>query len=143
MGGFGIVYRAHDPRTRRDVALKIPRLEAMASGELRQRFEVEAAAAGKLDHPNIVQVLEAGSAGAIPYIASLYHEGLTLAAWIASHPHPPPPRQGAELVRILALAVHHAHTRGVLHRDIKPSNVLLALRTEGTALTISVSSRRN
>ena len=69
VGGFGIVYRAWDPLTRRDVALKIPRVEALASVELQQRFEQEARAAARLDHPGIVQVLEAGFDGLLPYIA--------------------------------------------------------------------------
>ena len=127
VGGFGIVYRAYDPLTHREVALKIPRLDALASEDLRKRFEVEAAAAGKLDHPNIVPVLEAGSAGIIPYIASVYYEGANLAVWMHQNPSSIPPRAAADIVRQLALAVENAHSHGVLHRDIKPSNVLLAL----------------
>lgn len=126
IGGFGIVYLAYDPLTRREVAIKIPRLEAMASEGLRKRFELEAAAAGKLDHPNIVPVLEAGTAGMIPYIASNHYEGPNLAKWLLDHPEPVASRAAAELVRQLALAVAHAHSHGVLHRDLKPSNVLLA-----------------
>ncbi len=71
-GGFGIVYRAWDSSTQREVALKIPRLEALGSTELLQRFDREAHAAAKLDHPNIVSVLEAGADGMLPYIASVY-----------------------------------------------------------------------
>lgn len=126
VGGFGIVYRAYDPITKRDVALKIPRIDAMASEDLRKRFELEATAAGKLDHPNIIPILEAGAAGPIPYIASAYYDGPDLAKWMHRHPGPTSMKAAVELVRQLALAVENAHKHGVLHRDIKPSNVLLA-----------------
>lgn len=125
IGGFGIVYRAYDPFTKRDVALKIPRIDAMASEDLRKRFELEATAAGKLDHPNIVPILEAGTVGPIPYIASVYYAGSNLAKWLIQNPTLMSPRAAAELVRQLALAVENAHRHGVLHRDIKPSNILL------------------
>ena len=127
-GGFGIVYLAVDPATGRRVALKVPRLQSFASSELLQRFQQEATAAAKLDHPNIVPVLEAGLAGSIPYIVSAYYDGPTLAQWLGQQTAPVAPREAAEIVRELAVATQHAHVRGVLHRDIKPSNILLAPR---------------
>src|SRR5207244_5031760 len=66
-GAFGVVYQAHDPQLGRDVALKVPRPEALASPELRERFVREARAAAGLDHPNLVAVYEAGEVGAICY----------------------------------------------------------------------------
>lgn len=131
-GGFGIVYLAHDPLTRRQVAIKIPKLEALASRESRLRFEVEAAAAAKLDHVNVVSVLEAGLAGVLPYMASLYYPAPTLATWLDQHPEPVSPREAAKWIRQLALGVQHAHDRGVLHRDIKPSNVLMTTAADGS-----------
>lgn len=125
-GGFGVVYKAFDPRTKREVAVKVPRLEVLASTEMRRRFELEASAAAKLDHPNIISVLEAGDADGVPFIVSPYVEGPTLAHWLKSHNHSVVPSHAALFARQLALAVQHAHDRGVLHRDIKPSNVLLA-----------------
>jgi WD40 repeat protein len=126
-GGFGIVYRAHDPLLGREVALKVPRPELIASPEIRRRFLREAHAAASLDHPNIVPVHEAGQLGPVCYIASAYCPGPTLAGWIKSQTEPVPPGVAARLVADLAAAVQHAHDRGVLHRDIKPSNVILDL----------------
>ena len=129
-GGFGIVYRAWDPLIEREVALKVPRPELLASPEMQMRFEQEARAAAKLDHPHIVPVLEAGQADLLPYIASAFYAGETLSVWLKEHREPIAFRTAAELVRKLADAVAHAHARGVLHRDIKPGNVLLVRNSE-------------
>ena len=107
-----------DPHTERHVALKIPRLEVLASPEMQARFEQEARAAAKLDHPHIVAVLEAGIDGVVPYIASQFCPGITLAEWLRKQAGAISHRQAAEIVRSLAEAVSHAHERGVLHRDI-------------------------
>ncbi|MEZ6072274.1 MAG: serine/threonine-protein kinase [Pirellulales bacterium] len=124
-GGLGVVYLAYDPKLRRQVALKVPRLESLSRNEFRDRFLREAEAAARLSHPHIVHVYETGEAGLVCFIASEYCHGPTLADWLKSRCSPVPIRTAAQLVRQLAAAVQHAHGRGVLHRDIKPSNVLL------------------
>jgi Protein kinase domain len=131
-GGCGVVYLAHDPHLGREVALKVPRAEALENETVRQRFHAEAQAAARLDHPNIVTVHEADALGPFAYIASAYCRGETLSRWLARRNRVPvPPRYAVALVRTLALAVQHAHGRGVVHRDLKPSNVLLSLVSPG------------
>jgi eukaryotic-like serine/threonine-protein kinase len=124
-GAFGIVFLAYDTNLRREVALKIPRPEAVRTAELRQRFLREARAAAVLDHPNLVPVFEVHADGPVCYIASAYCPGITLAYWLKERNLPVPVREAAQLVATLAEAVQHAHGRGVVHRDLKPANILL------------------
>jgi hypothetical protein len=124
-GSFGTVFLAHDPLLGRNVALKIPRVPALMTPELRQRFHHEALAAARLDHPNVVPVYEAGVVDDICFITSPYCPGITLAAWLQQRGQPVPWRVAATLLETLAEAVQHAHSRGVLHRDLKPANILL------------------
>jgi WD40 repeat protein len=129
-GGFGIVLLAFDPRLNREVALKVPRLGALATSDLRARFLRESQAAAALDHPNLVAVYEVGESGLLSYIVSAYIAGPDLATWLKHRDRPVPVPLAANLIRILAHAVEHAHRRGVLHRDLKPSNILLAPRDD-------------
>jgi tetratricopeptide (TPR) repeat protein len=143
-GGFGVVFLAYDARLGREVALKVPRPEALASPELRARFQQESRVAATLDHPAIVPVYEAGEEGGVCYIASAYCPGPTLAAWLREHGDPVSPADAARLVAALAEAVAHAHGRGVLHRDLKPANVLLSFSRdpEGSAIPALPSGSR-
>lgn len=124
-GGQGSVYLAFDPTLGREVALKIPRPETLATPELRARFVREARAAASFDHRHLVTVYEAGNVGPICYIASRYCAGPNLAEWLRAQPTPVPVALAATLVAQLAEAVEYIHGRGIVHRDLKPSNVLL------------------
>ena len=129
-GGQAVVFLAYDPRLRRQVALKVPRAESLAGGDLRSRFLREAEAAARLSHPHIVSVFEVDEAGPVVLIAAEYCAGPTLRQWSKQHGGSMPVGQAAEWTKQLAEAVGHAHSRGVLHRDIKPSNVLLVPDTQ-------------
>lgn len=124
-GGYGVVFLAHDRALGREVALKVPHANVLMRDELLMRFRIEARAAGVLDHPNIVQVYDAGTIGPVSYIASAYCPGTSLHDWLERHASEVKPRDAAELVMCLARAIQHANERGVFHRDLKPANILL------------------
>ncbi len=124
-GGLGVVLFAYDPVLRRHVALKLPRPEALLTPALRRRFSIEAQAAARLTHPNLVSVYEVGQVGPICYIASAYCDGPNLATWLHAGANNLSAQHAAALVAALADAMQYAHSQGVLHRDLKPSNVLL------------------
>ncbi|MBI3271374.1 MAG: tetratricopeptide repeat protein [Planctomycetes bacterium] len=120
-GGMGVVYQAWDTDLRRTVALKMLLPEAAESPQAVERFLVEARAAGRLRHPNIVQVHEAGSFRGRHFLAMDFIEGRTLEAARRELPT----RRMVEVLREAALALHAAHCAGVVHRDVKPGNILL------------------
>ena len=124
-GGFGVVYLAEDPLLKRRVALKLPMIGIVSGTESWRRFLREAQAASRLDHPNVIPLLEAGTVGPLGYIVSAYVPGPSLEQWLRHNRRPVSPRWGAQVVVALARAMEHAHQRGILHRDLKPANVLL------------------
>jgi len=126
-GAMGVVYLAHDPQIERPVAIKTLRPGHSGggpSGELEARFLKEAKLAGRLQHPNIVTIYEAGQDGTVPYIAMEFVDGEPLTRFLRSS-DALTVGQRVEVVRQTALALQHAHERGVLHRDVKPGNILL------------------
>jgi serine/threonine protein kinase len=125
-GGFGTVYRAHDPQLGRDVAVKVPHWDRVTRTDIQARFRLEAqAAAARLDHPHLVKVYEAGACGPLCYLVTELYSPHTLADWLHAHPEPLACDEAARFLQTLAEAVQHAHSRGVLHRDLKPGNILL------------------
>jgi eukaryotic-like serine/threonine-protein kinase len=125
-GGMGIVYRAYDPLLKREVALKRMLIEPFQSPEALARFRFEAEAVASLNHANIVGIHDWDDANGTPYLVMPLLK-CSMAAWLKAlgPDRCLPPKVAAEIVRDLALAVHHAHQRGLLHRDLKPGNVLL------------------
>jgi serine/threonine-protein kinase len=133
-GAMGVVYQARDPQLDRLVAIKTLRRDLGLPGEedadLRRRVYLEATAAGRLTHPNIVAIHDVIELDGIPYIVMEYVEGRTLADLIAAEGPLPPPR-AVRVVIDVCDGLDYAHGRGVIHRDIKPSNILVT--ASGTA----------
>jgi len=125
-GGMGIVWLAEQENPRRDVAVKIVRSNDMGR-ELRRRFNLEVAVLGKLQHPGIAQVYEAGlfdaGDGGKPFFAMEFVDGIPLNEDV--HQRGLSVRQRLQMFCEICDAVHHAHQRGVIHRDLKPANILV------------------
>ncbi|MGB2663487.1 MAG: serine/threonine-protein kinase [Candidatus Acidiferrum sp.] len=125
-GGMGTVYEAEQDQPRRSVALKVIKA-AWASPQLLQRFERESQALGRLHHPGIAQIYEAGSAetpmGLLPFFAMELIRGEPLTIYAAKHKLPM--RERLALMIQICEAVQHAHQRGIIHRDLKPGNILV------------------
>lgn len=125
-GGMATVYKAYDTHLERDVAVKVIRRNAFSPEVLDRvlkRFEREAKSLAKLNHPNIVSIIDYGEYEGSPYLVMPYLQGGTLKELTGE------PMVYAEAVRLLepiARALGYAHEQGILHRDVKPSNILIS-----------------
>jgi len=140
-GGMGVVYKARQRNLNRLVALKVILGGPLASLEDKARFRIEAEAAARLHHPNIVQVYDVGECAGFSYIALELVEGDTLRKWQDGRPIDP--RLAARLVSAVARGVQHAHEQGIVHRDLKPANILLAPAPAANADTGAGSASRS
>lgn len=133
-GGMAAVYLAVDESLQRQVALKVMLPSLAKDADFVQRFQREARAAARLEHPNIVRIYETGLTPAQePFIAMQYIEGDSLQealAQLAEQGKVYPTMQALWLVKQVAQALDVAHRAGIVHRDLKPSNILL--RRDGT-----------
>ncbi|MBI2806016.1 MAG: serine/threonine protein kinase [Planctomycetes bacterium] len=129
-GGMGVVYKALQEKANRLVALKMILAGAHADQHDQTRFRVEAEAAAKLSHPNIVQVYEVGETpDGFPFFSLEFVAGGTLAERLKPGPLRAP--EAAILIESLARAMQYAHEHGIVHRDLKPLNILLGGRDQG------------
>jgi eukaryotic-like serine/threonine-protein kinase len=122
-GGMGSVYKVWQVRLKRVVAVKVIRADAYADSGAAARFQAEAEAAARLQHPNIVQVFEVGEHEGMAYLVLEYQAGGGLDRRLAGMLQDP--HDSARLIETLARAIHYAHQNGIVHRDLKPANVLL------------------
>ncbi|HVR69472.1 MAG TPA: serine/threonine-protein kinase [Vicinamibacteria bacterium] len=129
-GGMGMVYRGYDAGLDREVAVKTLSLEATLEEEHRKRFEIEARAAAKLQHPNIVTVFELGDDRGVPFIAMELLAGADLETLLRSG-EPLLLQEQLDIMIQVCRGLHFAHERKVVHRDIKPSNIRVL--EDGTA----------
>ncbi|MFM7055679.1 MAG: serine/threonine-protein kinase [Planctomycetota bacterium] len=123
-GGMGVVYRAWQQSLQRTVALKMIPNAAFASSHDIARLRIEALAAARLQHPNIVPVYDVGEQDGQPWFSMQFVDGVTLSQRLSSGPLPP--RDAVSLLIPVVEAIGAAHRAGVLHRDLKPANILIA-----------------
>ncbi|MBI3725661.1 SUMF1/EgtB/PvdO family nonheme iron enzyme [bacterium] len=122
-GGMGVVHRAWDDRLKRIVAIKTILPSGEDTDTLLKRFYREAQAAARLRHANIVSVFDVGEIDKKHYLAMDFIDGTTFDRALRGRTLTR--RKIVEVLRDVALAVHHAHGQGVIHRDLKPANILL------------------
>ena len=127
-GAMGLVYLGKDPTIQRFVAIKTMRLDQIDSNDklqdVKARFFREAESTGRLSHPNIVTIYDAGEENDLGYIAMELIEGTPLKQW-ARKPNLMPVNEVLLTVATVADALDYAHQQGVIHRDIKPANIML------------------
>ncbi|MGQ9653513.1 MAG: serine/threonine-protein kinase [Thermodesulfobacteriota bacterium] len=127
-GGMGVVYRAEDQVLHRDVAIKVLRIDPERKlssekiQEIQRRFQREAQAAARLNHPNIVSVYQVGSSGSQPYMVMEYLKGRSLVEVMDEET---PVTDVLKAMIQVCGALHYAHSQGVIHRDVKPDNIVL------------------
>ena len=122
-GGMGEVYRAHDAKLDRPVALKMLPSELSSDPNRLQRFHGEARAVSSLNHPHILVIHDFGELDGRPFIVTEFIEGETLRTRLARGPIAVADAVG--IATQIASALAAAHARGIIHRDIKPENVML------------------
>lgn len=129
-GAMGVVYRARDPKIDRLVAIKTISLagqEPQDEQEYRERFLQEARAAGRLSHPGIVTIFDAGEDPTThePYLVMEYVSGRPLSKILSGADRRLPVETALHYILEIAEALDYAHSQGVIHRDIKPANILI------------------
>jgi tRNA A-37 threonylcarbamoyl transferase component Bud32/tetratricopeptide (TPR) repeat protein len=136
-GGMGAVYRVEHTMMKKELALKLLHPELGRLDEIARRFEREAEAAAKLDHPNIIQVTDFGRTrdGLLFLVMELLH-GVALTEEIRTAVSAGAPfdvTRTLHIARQILLALEHAHARGIVHRDLKPDNIMLISYDDGRA----------
>lgn len=126
-GGMGEVYLVEHPRLPREEALKVLSPQLSADPDYRLRFAREADMAGKLWHPNIVEVRDRGESDGQLWISMAHVDGQDAARLLSrKYPAGMPPEEVIAIVSAVASALDYAHEKGALHRDVKPANIFLS-----------------
>lgn len=144
-GGFGVVYRAEQERPRREVALKLLRCGSGSARALR-RFEYEAQALARLQHPGVARILEAGTATVGGFTQAFLAMELVAGRPLLEHGRAPDGQarplsvpQRLQLIVKICEALQHAHQNGVIHRDLKPENILVTADGQPRILDFGVA----
>ncbi|NDJ55257.1 MAG: protein kinase, partial [Chloroflexi bacterium] len=129
-GGMSDVYRAHDPKLNRTIALKLLAADRRRDPQVEKRFIREAQATARLRHPNIVDIHEVGDIDGRQYIAMEFIHGITLSDRLDQN-GPLAPEEALPLLAEVASALDYAHDNAIVHRDVKSSNVMIEQTTNG------------
>jgi eukaryotic-like serine/threonine-protein kinase len=122
-GGMAVVFLAQDLALERQVAIKLLPPDLSHDQRLIPRFQQEAKTAAKLDHPNIIPIYRVESEAGLNYFVMKYVSGNSLEQLLEQGPLPI--ETARRVLREAALALGHAHKRGIIHRDVKPANIML------------------
>src|SRR5262249_34323065 len=123
-GAMGAVFRGERLKLGRQVAIKFLHAQLADEDKFRNRFEIEARAMARLEHPNLASVVDVGMYAGTPYVVMDFIQGRDLRAILDDGGKLPPERAVAIMRQVLA-GLAHAHENGVVHRDIKPANIML------------------
>lgn len=142
-GGQGLVFKARQPRTGRDVALKRLAAGRFSTPDMRARFQREVEAVAALDHPHIVTVFGGEELNGEPVLVMQWIDGVPFDHWArpVEGIHRPIDEILAAFVKVCD-AVAHAHQRGIIHRDLKPSNVLVDIANKPHVLDFGLARRQ-
>lgn len=136
-GGMGVVYRAHDERLDRDVAIKVLPADSLTTEAARKRFRKEALALAKLNHPNIATIYEFDTQNGLDFLVMEFVAGTTLADRIRQGALPE--KEVAHLSIQIAEALREAHETGIIHRDLKPRNILITPKGQAKLLDFGLA----
>jgi serine/threonine-protein kinase len=126
-GAMGVVYRGERLQLGRAVAVKFLHATVADDASRRQRFEIEARAMARLDHPHCASVIDMGLHGGLPYVVMEFIPGRDLRDLLDEGALPP--ARAVELMRQILAGLGHAHELGITHRDVKPANIMVSQRT--------------
>ncbi len=141
-GAMGVVYEAYDPFVQRTVAIKVAHspenLSPQQQQKMREAFFAEVYSAGRMHHPSVVSVYDAGQEGGLNYIVMEFVDGVTLQEYVTGD-RQLTPQQVVDVIYQCAKGLDYVHREGVIHRDIKPSNIMLSNNGEVKIMDFSIA----
>ncbi len=141
-GAMGVVYEAYDPFVQRTVAIKVAHsaadMDAATEQKLREGFFAEVYSAGRMHHPSVVAVYDAGQEGDLNYIVMEFVDGVTLQEYVTGG-KTLTPNQVVDVIYQCAKGLDYVHREGIIHRDIKPGNIMLSNEGEVKIMDFSIA----